>query len=201
MIVIGLTGSIGSGKSTVARFLKDLGSVIIDADKIGHRVLETDSELRQRLVDSLGRQILTPAGSIDRRRLAEMVFGDRELLERLNGIIHPCIYQRVKSRIEDYRAKGTKVVFLEAPLLPKEGWNELIDRLWVTIAPENTIMKRLEETRGLTRKEARARLSCRVPVKEQVESADVVIDTGCSLKELQEKVTELWNSINRQDEL
>ncbi|MFO8143726.1 MAG: dephospho-CoA kinase [Dehalococcoidales bacterium] len=201
MKVIGLTGSIGSGKSTVARFLKDLGAIIIDADKIGHQVLKTDSELRQRLVENFGRHILTSTGSIDRGKLAKMVFGDRSLLEMLNGIIHPWIYQIIKNRLEGYREKGTQVVFLEAPLLPREGWNELIDRLWVTTASEDTIMRRLEETRGLPGKEARARLDSRVPVKKQVENADVVIDTDCSLKELGEKVTELWNSINRQDEL
>jgi len=201
MRVIGLTGSIGSGKSTVASFLKDLGAVIIDADKIGHQVLEADSELWQRLVETFGRQILTSEGSIDRGILAEMVFGDPALLARLNEMIHPRIYRSVKSRLEAYREKGAKVVFLEAPLLPKDGWNDLIDELWVTIAPEGTIIRRLKETRGISEIEARARLDSRVPVKDQVKSADVVIDTDCSLKELEEKVTELWKSINRQDEL
>ena len=116
MKIIGLTGGIGSGKSTVSRFLAQLGAVVIDADKAGHEVLR-NPEIRDEIVSAFGEQVLAHGGGIDRGRLGEAVFGNTEALERLNDITHPGIRRIVESRIEELRRQGVKVVVLEAPLL------------------------------------------------------------------------------------
>ena len=103
MKVIGLTGGIGSGKSTVSQFLKELGAVIIDADKVGHEAFKPDTELWREVVAAFGRQILKPSGDIDRKRLGEAVFGNPELLSRLNQVMHPRMYNMVKAQLEEYR--------------------------------------------------------------------------------------------------
>ncbi len=197
MKTIGITGGICSGKSTVTRFLEDLGAVIIDADKIGHEALEPDTEVWHKVVDTFGRQVLTSGGSIDRKRLGEIVFGSPELLLKLNQITHPRIYQMAKTRLEDCRKRGASVVVLEAPLLPKVGWASLIDELWVTTASEAAALRRLQERRGLSRTESLARIRSQVPVQEQINCADVTIDTDCSLEELKIKIEELWQGLDK----
>jgi len=101
MKIIGLTGGIGSGKSTVAGFLTELGAVVLDSDKIGHEILETDAEVRQEIVDNFGRQVLNRKGHIDRKKLADIVFKDRQSLIKLNLITHPPIYRRIQSILDD----------------------------------------------------------------------------------------------------
>ena len=197
MKTIGITGGICSGKSTVTRFLEDLGAVIIDADKIGHEALEPDTEVWHKVVDTFGRQVLTSGGSIDRKRLGEIVFGSPELLLKLNQITHPRIYQMAKTRLEDCRKRGASVVVLEAPLLPKVGWASLIDELWVTSASEAAVLRCLQEKRGLSRTESLARIRSQVPVQEQINCADVTIDTDCSLEELKIKIEELWQGLDK----
>lgn len=195
MKTIGLTGGICSGKSTVARFLEELGAVVIDADKIGHELLESDTGVWHKVVDTFGRQVITPDGSIDRRRLGELVFGNPELLLKLNQITHPRIYQMTKVRLEECRKRGVNVVILEAPLLPKAGWSSLIDEIWVTTASEAAVLRRLQERSGLSRAESLARIHSQVPARERIRCADVTIDTDCSLTELKTKVGELWQRI------
>ena len=129
MKVIGLTGGIGSGKSTVSQFLVELGTVIIDADKVGHEALQLDTELWHEVVFAFGRQVLKPNGDIDRKKLGELVFGNSESLLRLNQIMHPRMYDIVKAQLEDYRRQGVGVVVLEAPLLIEAGWTSLVDEV------------------------------------------------------------------------
>lgn len=190
MKVIGLTGGIGSGKSTVSNFLAELGVVIIDADKIGHQVLETDSEARRQVVAAFGRQIVTPDVEIERKNLGRMVFKSPEALSRLNRIMHPRIHNKVKTQLEHYRQQGANVVVVEAPLLIEVGWTSLVDEVWVTTAFRATVLKRLEQV-GLSRAESLARIRSQLPDKERVKRANVVINTDCSLDELKAKVSQL----------
>ena len=195
MKVIGLTGGIGSGKSTVSRFLAELGAVIIDADKIGHAVLEPDSEAWQQVVAAFGRQILKPNREIDRKKLGKIVFGSAEALSRLNRIMHPQIYRIVKAQLEQYRRQGMDVVVVEAPLLIEAGWTSLVDEVWVTLAPEATILKRLKEGMGLSKAESMARIRSQLPAKERVKHAHVAINTDLSLDELKARVNKLWQGL------
>jgi len=192
MKVIGLTGGIGSGKSTVSRFMADLGAVVIDADKVGHEAFEPGTELWREVVAAFGRQVLTPSGAIDRARLGEVVFGKLESLSCLNAIMHPRMYNLIKGKIEAYRRQGVAVVVLEAPLLIEAEWTALVDEVWVTVAAEATVLKRLAERAGLSREESLARVRAQLPAAERVKHADVVIDTDCPIDELQSKVAELW---------
>ena len=191
MIVIGLTGGIGSGKSTVARFLAKMGAGVIDADIIGHEILEADEEIRRELAGVFGDGVLTKDGRIDRKALAGIVFRQPEALERLNRITHPRITKEVKKRLADYRKKGAGVVIIEAPLLIEAGWASRVDRVWVTRAPGDVIIKRLEG-KGMRREEAEARIRAQATDNERLRHADEVIDTDCSLMELELKTRGLW---------
>ena len=195
MKVIGLTGGIGSGKSTVSQFLAELGTVILNADEIGHEALKPDTEIWRQVVAAFGRQILTPDGNLDRKKLGDIVFGNPESLSRLNRIMHPRMYDMVKAQLEEYRRQGMGVVVLEAPLLLEAGWTSLVDEVWVTTASESTVLKRLEEQKGLSGEEALARIRSQLPSEERVRHANVVINTDCDLDELKSKVKELWQRL------
>jgi len=195
MRIIGLTGGIGSGKSTVAQFLAGLGAVIIDADKIGHEVLKPNTEAWQEVVASFGRQILTPNGDIDRKKLGEIVFENPESLLKLNQIMHPRIYEKVRAQLGEYRQGGVSVVVLEAPLLLEAGWASLVDKIWVTVASRATVLRRLQERVGLSELESTARITSQLSAEERVGRADVIIDTDCDLDELEAKVEKLWQGL------
>jgi len=191
MKVIGLTGGIGSGKSTVSQFLAGLGAVILNADEVGHKAFKPDTEIWRKVVAAFGRQIVTSDGNIDRKKLGEMVFGNPESLPRLNQIMHPRMYDMVKAQLEEHRQRGTRVVVLEAPLLLEAGWTSLVDEVWVTTAPEATVLKRLEERTGMSQAESLTHIRSQLPSAERVRHADVVINTDCDLDELRSRVKEL----------
>lgn len=194
MKVIGLTGGIASGKSTVSRFLAGLGAVIIDADRIGHQFLENDGEARQQVVDAFGRQILKPNGEIDRKKLGRTVFKSPEALSRLNQIMHRRIYDMVKTQLEQHQKQGVNVVVVEAPLLIEAGWTSLVDEVWVTVAPRAIVLKRLGQV-GLSRAESLARIRSQLPARERNKQANVLINTDRSLGELKGKVSKLWQKL------
>ncbi|MBA7602567.1 Dephospho-CoA kinase [subsurface metagenome] len=195
MKVIGLTGGIGSGKSTVSQFLAELGAVIVDADRVGHEAFKPNTDVWREVVAAFGRQILTTNGDVDREKLGETVFANPESLLRLNQIMHPRIYEMVKARLEEYRRQGVSVVVLEAPLLIEAGWSSLVDEVWVTVAPESTVLRRLKERAGLSEQQSLARIHSQLPSEERIKHADVVIDNDCSLNELKAKVRELWQGL------
>ena len=195
MKVIGLTGGIGSGKSTVSRFLAELGAVIIDADKVGHEALKPDTELWREVVSAFGRQILTPGGDIDREKLGEIVFSNPDSLLRLNRIMHPRLYAVVKAQLEECRQQGIEVVVLEAPLLIEAGWTSLVDEIWVTVASEATVLRRLQERTGLSEPESLARIRSQLSSMERVRYADVTIDTDGELDELRARVEKQWREL------
>jgi dephospho-CoA kinase len=192
MRVIGVTGGIGSGKTTVTRLLEGLGAVVIDADKIGHELLEPGSQTYQAVAAAFGRQVLVPDGRIDRRKLAEVVFDSPSDLAYLNRIMHPFIGDEVRSRMQRYQRQGVEVVVIEAPLLIEARWTSLVDELWVTVAPRDVVLKRLEHGMGLSREEAEARIRSQLPQMEKVKHATAVIDTDCSLDELEARIAEQW---------
>ncbi len=195
MKVIGLTGGIASGKSTVSRFLAELGAVILNADEVGHEAFKPDTEIWRQVVAAFGRQIVTPDGNIDRKKLGNIVFSNAESLSRLNQIMHPRMYNMVKAQLEEHRRQGTRVIVLEAPLLLEAGWTPLVDEVWATTASESTVLKRLEERTGLSRTESLTRIRSQLSSAERVRHADVVINTDCDLDELRSRVKELWQKL------
>ena len=197
MKIIGLTGGIGSGKSTVSQFLAELGAVVLDMDKTGHEALQPGTEVWQQVVAAFGKQVVDANGEIDREKLGKIVFGDSEALAQLNQIAHPAIHNAVMAQLEEYRRQGVDVLVLEAPLLVEAGWSSLADEVWVTTAPEATVLQRLEERAELSEKEARARIRSQLPTEERIKHADVVIDTDCRLDELKTKVKGLWQEARK----
>lgn len=195
MKVIGLTGGMGSGKSKFAGFLAELGAVVIDADRLGHEALAPGTGVWRELVAAFGKTILNPAGEVDRRRLAEIVFADNAALEKLNRITHPPILRMVQEQLEEQRRRGTKVVVVEAPLLVEAGWRSFIDEVWVVTASETTILKRLKKRGGLSENQMRARISAQVPDSERLKHADVVINNEGSPGELSATARKLWERL------
>lgn len=195
MTVIGLTGGILSGKSTVSQMLSKLGAVVIDADKVGHEVYMPNSEAWQELVKAFGKGILKDNQEIDRKRLGEIVFSDPQALARLNAIVHPRMYRLMEQRIEGLKSREAQVVVLEAAVLIEANWLPLVDQVWVTAAPEETVLQRLVNRSGLSREQAQARIRAQLSNKERAGYADVVIDTNCTLPEVEAKIKELWNDL------
>ena len=175
--------------------LANLGAAVINADELGHEILQPDTQAHKEIVAAFGKSILKPNGEVDRNKLAKLVFDDTTALTRLNQITHPKIYEIVKQRIEEYRQKGAKVLVLEAALLIEAGWTPLVNQLWVTVAPEATIVRRLQSSRGLTEEQVLARLRTQMPQDEKAKQADVVINTDCSLDVLRAKISELWQNL------
>jgi dephospho-CoA kinase len=198
MKVIGLSGGIGSGKSTVSRFLKELGAVVIDTDKVGHGLFKPDTDAWREVVAAFGWQILTPQGEVDRNKLGEIVFANPGARARLNGIMHPRIHALVKVEIEEYRRQGADLLVLEVPLLLEVSGPSLadeVDEVWITVAPEATVLKRLKERSGMSEEQTLARIRSQLSSEERTRHADVIIDTDCSLSELKAKVRELWQKL------
>jgi len=196
MKVIGLTGGIGSGKSTVAKYLEELGAYVLDADKLGHEVFQPDTPAWRDVVDAFGKDIVKPDGEIDRTKLGKMVFGKPGELEKLNRVLHSHITELAQNKLEQLKRRGAGVVVLEAIRLIEGGWRPLVDEVWVTVASEVSILKRLKKRSGYSEEESLSRIRSQTSVADRKKHADVVIDTDCTLAELKAKVKELWDKIN-----
>jgi len=195
MLVIGVTGNLGTGKTTVCQMLVDLGARHIEADEVGHEVLQQDKQARKQIVAAFGKSILNSSGEIDRDKLAKLVFDDKAALARLNRITHPRILRLVKQKIEEYRKAGAGVVVIEAALLIEAGWKSQVDQLWVTTAPEATIVKRLMKSRGMSEEQILDRLRAQMPQEEKTKQADAVINTDCPMEALRTRITALWKTL------
>lgn len=195
MVIIGLTGGILTGKSTVSGMLSERGAVIIDADKIGHEAYKPQTDVWQELVDTFGEWILKQNSEIDRKRLGDIVFHDPSALTLLNKIVHPRMREMIEKELTRLKEEAVPVVVLEAAVLIEAKWTDLIDQIWVTTAPEEKVIDRLQNRIGLSEKQARARIAAQLPPEDKVKHADVVIDTDCDLAELGVKVLELWEEL------
>jgi dephospho-CoA kinase len=195
MKIIGLTGGIGSGKSTVAGYLAGLGAAVIELDEVGHEVIRPGSGAFERVVREFGQDILNAGGEVDRNRLGNIVFRDTRALTRLNRIVHPAIDEIIDKRIEESRRKGVKAVVLEAAAMVEAGRVGQADEIWVTTAPEATVLGRLLKRSGYSEEESRARIRSQISSKERIRNADVVIDTDCSLDKLNARVEKEWKKL------
>jgi dephospho-CoA kinase len=192
---IGLSGGIGSGKSTAARFLAEFGAVVIDLDKVGNEALKKGKKAYQKALHEFGETILDKNGEIDRSKLGQIVFNNREALKRLNSIVHPEIDKTVTDKIQESRRRGVKVVVLEAAAMleAKKTWQA--DEVWITIAPEKTVLERLQQRSGYNKADAKARISSQMTNKERVKQAKVVINNDGTLDELKTRVKAEWDKL------
>ena len=195
MKVIGLTGGIGTGKSTVSQYLAELGAMVIDADKVGHEVFQHGTEGWEEVVATFGKGILTATGEINRKKLGAIVFNNPEALSKLNQIVHPRAYNLVKSRLDEYRRQGEKVVVVEVILLIEAKWTDLANEVWVVVASEDSVVKRLKQ-RGMSEAEIMARIRSQLSAEERVKHADIVINNDGDIDELKAKVKELWERLH-----
>ena len=195
MVVIGVTGNIGSGKSTVCQLLAGLGAAVIDADESAQKTYKPHSPAWREIITAFGTGILQPDEEIDRARLAEVVFSRPEALRQLNRIVHPRAKKIVREQIEEHRRRGTKVVALEATLLIEAGWRALVDRVWLVTASRERVLQRLAGDPQAKRSQVLARLNSQMPAEEKMKYADEVIYNEGDIAQLGEKVTELWNRL------
>lgn len=200
MFIIGLTGGILSGKSTVAQMLVEKGAGHIDADKMGHEAYEPHTKTWQKVIDAFGTGILKENEEIDRQKLGDIVFNDPESLARLNRIVHPQIGRLVVEELEKLRSKGVDVVVIEAILLIEARWTNIVDEVWVTVAPEETVLKRLQNRGSLSEEQARARIRAQLSSEERAKYGDVLINTDCDLSEVKAMVDELWQRLQSRKE-
>jgi len=193
MLVIGLTGSIGTGKSEAARQLVILGASIISADQVGHEAYTPNTEAWEQVVSAFGDDILQDDKDIDRRKLGAIVFSDPSQLEKLNAIMHPRMARMVSDKIEVLRGQGVKVVVVEAALLFEAGWDTLVEEVWVTDSSEDIVVGRLKERNGLSEEEAKKRINSQMDRAERIERSDFVIDNSSDMAGLESAIKELWD--------
>jgi dephospho-CoA kinase len=195
MLTIGVTGGIGSGKSTVTRFLAELGAPIIDADKVGHAIYAPDGPAYSAVIAAFGREIVASDGTIDRKRLGPIVFGDAGALKRLNSIVHPKMFERMREMIEHLRAGGERnPIVVEAAILIEANWQALFDEIWLVIASKELVVERIARDRGLNPEQTEARVRAQLPDEERQKHSTLVITNNTTIDELRETVARLWQA-------
>lgn len=194
-MVIGLTGGIASGKSTVSSLLKGLGAYIIDVDEVGRDVVEIGEKAYNEIVDYFGNEILLPDGEINRKALGHIVFSDKNKLNKLNSITHPHIIDRVKEVIAECKSKGIKVIVVDAAILIEMGLHTLCDIVWLVRVDRNTQLHRLMERDNYSYEEASNRIKAQFSDEKKSQFADVIIDNTGSLEELEAEVKRQWSII------
>ena len=193
MILVGLTGGIGSGKTTVSALLAERGAVVVDADAIVHELQSPGTPVLAAMVERFGGAILHDDGSLDRQAVAAVVFNDAEALAALGEIVHPPVRDEIFRRVVE-QAATDNVVVLDIPLLTESGWEGLIGTIVVDLDPEIAVA-RLVGSRGFTEDDARARIAKQASREERREKAAIVIDNSGSFEELQPQLQACWEWI------
>lgn len=192
-----LTGGFGTGKSTVGRMFEDLGMARIDADTLTHEVIIPQAPGWLDIVAEFGEDILHHDGTIDRKKLGELVFGNPSLRKRLEGIIHPRVRQAMHAAMEGFRKKGETKVILEIPLLFEAGWDreEDLDGIIVVTTDEKTQIERAKKKFGLNLKEVQLRLKAQLPLAEKIKKATHVIDNNGDVQKTRAQVEGIFKKL------
>ena len=178
MLVLGLTGGIACGKSTISLTLKELGAVIVDGDVLSRELTAENGPALPDIRRAFGDDVFHPDGSLNRRALGSVVFADGKARATLDGIMQPLLLTLILRDMEDARNNGAAVCVLDMPLLYEKGLERLCDRVWCAYVPRETQLERLMQRDGFTREEAEDRLRSQLPAEEKAARADVVIDTS-----------------------
>ncbi|MGO9061406.1 MAG: dephospho-CoA kinase [Candidatus Binataceae bacterium] len=196
MLTVGLTGGIGSGKSTVAKMLAELGAPSFDADKVGHDIYSPGRPAYKDVIAAFGEGIVAPDGTVDRKKLGPIVFADPAQLKRLESIVHPRMFERMREMVADMRAQGVKApIVIEAAILIEAKWQPLFDEIWLVMAPRERVIERVELERGLKREQTEARIKAQLSDDERRKHASLVIDNSGTVEDLRSKVAVLWQEL------
>jgi dephospho-CoA kinase len=196
--VIGLTGGIGAGKSTVTQRLEELGAAVIDADRVGHQIYLPDLPAWREIVGAFGKNVLNADRTINRQALGRVVFADPEALRTLNRIAHPKMFDRMAELIAELRAHGgMKAIVVEAAVLIEANWQSLVDQVWVVVASEAAVVDRLAKQRNLSSEQVRTRIAAQLSNDERLKHAHVVIRNDGALAEVRSAVQRAWDQLTR----
>ncbi|WP_302047419.1 dephospho-CoA kinase [Ligilactobacillus agilis] len=186
--ILGLTGGIASGKSTVSAYLAQNGALIIDADLIARQVVAKKSSGLKQIVAKFGKEILTASGELDRKKLGKLVFSNKDLLKALTDITGPLIRAEILREIEAAKKAQVKLVVLDIPLLFETGYQTLCDKVMVVTVPSEVQLERVMKRDNLSAAEARKRIANQLPTSKRNELADVLIDNSKSVAETYQQV-------------
>ena len=194
MKIIGLTGSLGSGKSFVASVFASLGAKVLDADRMAQGLLRRGTNEHKRIVAVFGKGVLDRRGRIVRRALAQITFSSKANTKRLNGIVHPKVIENINREIEARRGSCGALV-IDAPLLIEAGLHRLVDVVVVVRAPRSAQLERCARKFGMSRKEALMRIRAQMPLEKKLKMADFVVDNDGTMPEIREKAKKVWRKI------
>ncbi|KMJ57003.1 dephospho-CoA kinase [Bacillus sp. LL01] len=190
-LIIGLTGGIASGKSTVANMLRDKNIPIVDADVVAREVVEIGTDTYKELIKEFGEEILNDDKTLNRPKLGSIIFQDQEKRKKLNSIMHPSIRASMKEKTKKYIEEGHKVVVMDIPLLFESNLTNLVDKTLLVFVTEKTQLKRLMERNDLSEKEATDRIQSQMPLAEKVKLSHAVIDNNGSLTKTEQQLNEI----------
>ena len=195
MLVIGLTGGIGTGKTEIAHILRGLGATVIEADKVAHLSYRPTTKAFEAIVNRFGSGILDDSGVIDRSSLGAIVFSDPVRREELEAIVWPATREWIEGRLAVETERGTKVVVIEVPKLFEAGWDRLVDVAWTVEAPNTDIGKRVQSRSGLDLTDLAERIAAQMSIEDRIERSDLVIRNNGTLEELRDQVKKAWENI------
>jgi len=196
VLVVGLTGGIASGKSTVSRYLRDLGAEIIDADVIARELVYPQSSAWQEIADHFGREIVDEQGYLKRKKLGQIIFQSTVERKILNEILHPKIKQRISEQIQVcLQKKEVPLIVVDAPLLIETGISEMIDEVWVVAIPQELQLQRLRERDKLSATDAQKRLASQMPLQEKTRYAQRVIDNSGTVNNTKRIIDTIWKQV------
>ena len=190
-LVIGLTGSIATGKSTVAKMFRQLGIPVIDADILAREVVEPGEDAYKEVIETFGEDILLEDKTLNRKQLGEIVFTDETKRKQLNGIVHPAIRKRMLEKRDHFIREGNQCVVLDIPLLFESKLQEFVDKVLVVYADQEIQLQRLMARNEFTEEEAMQRIQSQMPVKEKASLADAVINNNSTKEETYEQLRQL----------
>ncbi|MGH7906184.1 MAG: dephospho-CoA kinase [Candidatus Binataceae bacterium] len=200
MLTIGLTGGIGSGKSTVAAILAELGALVWDADRIGHTVYAPGTAAYRDLLAEFGSGILGDDSAVNRKKLGAIVFSDRDALARLNAIVHPRIFERMAAMIGEARTAGEKrIIVIEAAVLIEAGWQSLFNEIWLVETAHGLVIERVGRDRKMSPEQADARIRAQLADTERRAHASVVIANNGTLEDLRAQTARVYNEALQRD--
>jgi dephospho-CoA kinase len=195
MLVIGLTGNIGSGKSTVAQLLSERGATIIDADVLARRAVERGTPAYDKIVRRWGTAVLAPDRELDRAALRRVVFSDQAQLEELNRTVHPEVERLRQRLLEDARQRGDRIVVCDIPLLFEKHMAHNFDRIILVDAPRPLRLERLVRDRGLRETEAMDMIAAQMPAELKRAGADFIVENDSTLNTLEQRVADVWTHL------